>query len=111
VSRIVRRVLLAGQWAEDHRDEAIQYLARETGSADRWVSLAYGNDANTHLKTDLQESSIEALEDFTAFLFEHGFLPEELDVRGWIDPRPLAAARKFLSQQGPRPSRGAAAPI
>jgi ABC-type nitrate/sulfonate/bicarbonate transport system substrate-binding protein len=104
VARVIRRVVLAGLWAEDHADDAIAYLARETGSSDRWVRLAYGNDANTHLKTDLDESSIEALADFTTFLFDHGFLPAHFDVRSWIDPRPLAAAKKAIGQQGRKAS-------
>jgi hypothetical protein len=59
--------------------------------------LAYGNDAHRHLKTDLSESSIAALEDFSGFLFERGFLPAAVDVRRWIDPQPLAVALRSLS--------------
>lgn len=109
VARVLRRVLLAGQWAEENPTEAIQYLARETGSTELWVRLAYGNDANKHLKTDLEESSIQALDDFTQFLFDHGFLPENVDVREWIDARPLAAARRLLTQQGRKVSVGSPA--
>jgi ABC-type nitrate/sulfonate/bicarbonate transport system substrate-binding protein len=98
-ARIVRRVLEAGQWAEDHAAEAIRYVASETGSPERWVRDAYGNDVNRNLKTDLEESSIAALSDFTAFLFERGFLPQSFDVRSWIDPRPLAQAKKAFVQK------------
>lgn len=94
VARIVRRVLRAGQWAADHRAEAIAYVARETDSPERWVTTAYGADVNEHLRTDLEESSLDALAEFTTFLFEHHFLPQNFDVRKWADPRPLAAARK-----------------
>jgi ABC-type nitrate/sulfonate/bicarbonate transport system substrate-binding protein len=99
VARIVRRVLEAGQWAADHRAEAIAYVARETGSAERWVTTAYGPDVNQHLRTDLEESSLDALGEFTTFLFEHGFLPQNFDVRQWADPRPLAAAKTALAAE------------
>jgi ABC-type nitrate/sulfonate/bicarbonate transport system substrate-binding protein len=96
VARIVRRVLEAGQWAADHRTEAIAYVGRETNSSERWVTTAYGADVNEHLRTELEESSLDALAEFTAFLFEHRFLPQSFDVRAWADPRPLAAAKQAL---------------
>ena len=95
VARIVRRVLDAGQWAADHRAEAIAYVARETSSSERWVTTAYGADVNEHLRTDLKDSSLEALAEFTTFL-EHRFLPQNFDVRKWADSRPLVAAKKRL---------------
>ena len=118
VARIVRRVLEAGQWAADHRAEAIAYVARETNSPERWVTTAYGADVNEHLRTDLEESSLDALGEFTTFLFEHQFLPQNFDVRQWADPRPLAAAKKALltlpasasSQSGKSARRAVAAP-
>lgn len=100
VARLVKRTLLAGQWADSHPREAIEYVARETNSSERWVTAAYGGNVNQNLKTDLDESSIVALTDFVNFLFERGFLPRNFDVRSWIDPRPLAAARAALASQG-----------
>ncbi|MCL2451191.1 MAG: ABC transporter substrate-binding protein, partial [Polyangiaceae bacterium] len=98
VTRVVSRVLQAGQWAEEHPAEAVAYVARETASSEHWVRAAYGPDVHKHLKTDLEASSIAALEDFTEFLARYGFLPQRFDVRGWIDPRPLAVARTLLAQ-------------
>jgi ABC-type nitrate/sulfonate/bicarbonate transport system substrate-binding protein len=51
------------------------------------------------LRTDLQESSIVALGDFKDFLFAWGVLPNDFDVRTWIDPRPLAQAERELAQR------------
>ena len=101
-ARVVKQAILAGRWAEEHPVEAIQYLARETGSTEHWVKQAYGPNVHTHLKTDLEESSIDALAHFTNFLYARGFLPNQLDVRSWIDPRPLAAARRELAGQATR---------
>jgi len=103
VARIVRRVLQAGQWAAEHPAEAIAYVARETGSAERWVKAAYGADVNQHLRTELEPASLDALSEFTTFLFAHGFLPRDFDVRAWADPRPLEAARSgadIVSRKG-----------
>ena len=100
VSRIVRRILLAGSWAEENPEQTFAYLARETGSSELFVRRAYGQDAHRHLKTDLEETSVAALQDFSDFLFQRSFLPARLDVRAWIDPEPIALARRALAAKG-----------
>lgn len=105
VARLVKRVILAGRWAEQHRDDAIAYVAKETRSSEQAVRRAYGNDVNTHLKTDLDESSIAALGDFTSFLHQWNFIPNNFDVRQWIDPRPLRLALEQLAREDVAPSR------
>jgi ABC-type nitrate/sulfonate/bicarbonate transport system substrate-binding protein len=96
--RLVKLVLQAGQWAAQHHDEAVTYVARETNSTEAAVRLGYGDDVGSHLRTDLEESSIEALDDFKNFLLEWGFLAGDFDVRAWIDPAPLAQARRELAE-------------
>ncbi len=110
VARIVKRAILAGEWAEAHPREAVAYVARETNSAERWVRAAYGDDVNRHLGTDLEESSIGALADFIKFLHVRGYLPTHFDVGAWIDTRPLAAARRLIARSGLRVVDTAAAP-
>jgi ABC-type nitrate/sulfonate/bicarbonate transport system substrate-binding protein len=108
-ARLVREVLFAGRWAEQHPLQAIRYIARETSSSEAAVELAYGKDVGQHLQTDLEPTSIDALEDFKDFLLERGFLPRDFDVRSWIDPRPLALARERLGAAPERRANGAAA--
>lgn len=94
--RLVRVVLEAGAWAAQNHDAAIAHVARETASSEAAVRLGYGDDVGSHLATDLEEASIEALDDFKNFLLSAGFLPADFDVRAWIDPAPLARAQKEL---------------
>lgn len=98
-ARIVKRVIQAGRWAETHPREAVAYVAAETGSTEQAVERAYGKDVGSHLRTDLEESSIAALQDFTDFLHEWRFLPDNFDVRSWIDAGPLTQAKRELDQQ------------
>jgi ABC-type nitrate/sulfonate/bicarbonate transport system substrate-binding protein len=86
-------VLRAEAWAQDHPDEVRRYLARETNASEYWVSVAYGSDAQTRLRTDLAEQSLNALQDFTDFLHRWKFIPTSFDVRQWADARPLEAAQ------------------
>ena len=60
---------------------------------------------NHHLRTDLEESSIVALSDFTDFLHRWKFIPNALDVRAWIDPRPLELAQGELAAEARGASR------
>ncbi|HEY6879605.1 MAG TPA: ABC transporter substrate-binding protein [Polyangiales bacterium] len=96
VARIVKRVLQAGRWAATHPRDALEYVAKETYTSTDAVARAYGSDVGSHLQTDLEESSIGALADFTSFLLDWGFLQGPFDVRAWIDPRPLAQAKREL---------------
>jgi ABC-type nitrate/sulfonate/bicarbonate transport system substrate-binding protein len=97
VVRLVKKVITAGQWAAEHPKETLAYVARETRSAEVAVARAYGRDVHHHLRTDLEESSIVALGDFTRFLHEWKFIPNAVDVRGWIDARPLLLAQQELA--------------
>ncbi len=94
--RIVANVLRAQEWARSHPDETRRFLARETNSSEYYVSLAYGENAHQRLDTDLSEQNINGLQDFSDFLYRWGFLPNPVDVRSWIDERPLQAALSGL---------------
>jgi ABC-type nitrate/sulfonate/bicarbonate transport system substrate-binding protein len=90
---IVEQVLRAEAWAQEHPSDIRRFLARETNSSEYWVTVAYGQDAQTKLKTDLSEQSVAGIQHFTDFLARWKFIPETFDVRSWIDVRPLEAAR------------------
>jgi hypothetical protein len=69
-----------------------EFLARESNSSEYWVAVAYGADAHLRLKTNLDELSITALQDFSNFLHRWQFIPHAVDVRAWVDPRAFHAA-------------------
>lgn len=91
VSRFLKRIVDVGAWAAAHPAETVAYVARETGSRESDVRRAYGADLHLRQVTDLNPSSIDALEVYKNFLLRWGFLTQDFDVRAWIDPRPLAA--------------------
>lgn len=97
--RLVKKVLLASRWAEDHRAETLRYIAKETHSSESAVVRGYGSDVHRHLRTDLAPASVEALADFMRFLADWKFIPQHFDVRGWIDPRPLEQALAELRDE------------
>jgi ABC-type nitrate/sulfonate/bicarbonate transport system substrate-binding protein len=90
--RIVDQVLRAEAWARGNPDETRRFLARESNSSEYWVTVAYGEDAHLRLDTELSETNIAGLQDFSDFLYRWQFLPNRVDVRGWVDPRPFEAA-------------------
>jgi ABC-type nitrate/sulfonate/bicarbonate transport system substrate-binding protein len=89
--RIVEQVIRAEEWAWAHPEETRQFLARESNSSEFWVTAAYGTDAHLRLRTNLNETSIVALQDFAHFLHRWKFIPNAVDVRNWIDARALEA--------------------
>jgi len=89
VSRFLARVTDVESWAREHEQEVLGYLGRETGSGHDWLRLAYGADVHRRLRTDLDDASIAALDDFKRFLVEWRFLPADFDVHAWVDRRAL----------------------
>lgn len=88
--RLLAHVAAAGEWADQNAEEALAYIVRETGSPEQFVRAAYGGDTlHRRLKTDLNNASVDALQDFSDFLFDRGFLPARVDVAAWIDRRPF----------------------
>ncbi|PWB33937.1 ABC transporter substrate-binding protein [Pseudomonas sp. SDI] len=83
--RIVDVLLRTEQWAWANPDETRRYLARELNTSEYWVAAAYGEDAHRRLRTTLDSRSIEALQDFTDFLYRWHFIARRFDVRDWID--------------------------
>lgn len=99
VERFLARVLAAGEWAASHPRETAAYIGRETQTGEGFVLEAYGSDLHQNLTTDLAARSVQALESHQRFLLEWGFISKDFDVRAWIDPRPLAAARERVADQ------------
>jgi ABC-type nitrate/sulfonate/bicarbonate transport system substrate-binding protein len=95
---IVDQVLQAEAWAHANPDETRRFLARESNTSEYWVTQAYGADAHLRLRTDLSETHIAGLQDFSDFLFRWNFLPNAVNVRDWIDGRALDAAQALVKR-------------
>lgn len=94
---ILSSVVRAEEWAWTHPDETRRFLAHEANSSEFWVTAAYGEDAHHRLRTNLDERSVEGIEDFTQFLHRWNFIPATFSVRDWIDTRPLEALRSSVA--------------
>ncbi len=97
VARVLARVIEASEWAAVNPADTRAYIARETRSAERWVSLAYPSDLALQLQIGLEERDLAALGNFKDFLLGHGFIPNDFAVAAWVDPAPLQAARQLLA--------------
>lgn len=86
--RLLARVHDVGDWARAHPAETVSLIGKETGTADQWVRAAYG-DLYQHQQTTLDEISVKGLQAFTDFLHRREFIPNAVNVREWIDARPL----------------------
>lgn len=100
VARFLKRVVDAGDWARAHATETADFIARETSSYPDLVRAAYGEDVHQHLDTFLNDESINALADFTGFLFDHGFLKSHFSVHDWISHKPFELLSQDTGQTG-----------
>jgi ABC-type nitrate/sulfonate/bicarbonate transport system substrate-binding protein len=90
VVRFLSRVVAIGPWAASHPAETLAYMSRETRTEASWVRDAYGADLHLFQRTDLHDIAVQALEVHKAFLLKWGFIPNDFEIRDWIDPAPLA---------------------
>ena len=94
---ILSSVVRAEEWAWTHPQDTRRFLAHETNSSEFWVTAAYGSDAHQRLRTNLDERSINGLQDFTNFLHRWNFIPAAFSVSDWVDPRPLETLRSSVA--------------
>lgn len=87
---VLQTVLQTERWAASHADETRRLLGLLLNSSEYWVAVAYGEDVHRRFHTDLDEGSIASLQDMTRFLERWGFIARGVDVKQWIDPRPMA---------------------
>lgn len=91
VERFLARVVDAGEWAAQNPDETVRLIAQETGWAERAVRQSFGDRAHLALTAELSDAFVDGLGQFVDFLATDGFIPNNFNVRDWVDPAPLAA--------------------
>jgi 2'-hydroxybiphenyl-2-sulfinate desulfinase len=92
VVRFLLCSLRAADWAAHHPAQLRHILERETFSGPAGVEAAYRDGFHRALHPDLSPERIDMLRAQEQFLRLHGFLESAVDIDGWIDARPLAAA-------------------
>lgn len=95
VEQILTSLLRAADWSKDHPEDFIRVVTKETGASSEYVASAY---RNISLRPSLREEYLTALDAQSRFLFEHGFLPNPVNVWDWILPEPLAAAEQNIAK-------------
>lgn len=92
VDRYVFQLVRAARWASNNEDAARRAIAIETGSAEYWLDEGCRAGVAHRLSFSLDDELVRALEARKDFLLEFGFLRNDVDVRAWIDSRPLQNA-------------------
>ncbi|WP_313440315.1 ABC transporter substrate-binding protein [Novosphingobium sp.] len=92
VVRFLLCSLRAADWAARHPAQLRHILERETFSGPAGVEAAYRDGFHRALHPDLSPDRIDMLRAQEQFLRLYGFLESAVDIDGWIDARPLAAA-------------------
>lgn len=98
LARFLAQTLRAADWAKDHLEGVYEILKSETRSGDQGVAEAYRNGFHQSLHPALTTELIDLFRIQKNFTLIHGVLDRDFDLDSWIDPRPLEAARKLLSE-------------
>lgn len=97
VTRFLAQTLRAADWARDHQADVLRILQEETHAGGDAVATAYREGFHAALAPSLAEERLALFEQQKNFQLAHGFLDRDVDVRAWLDARPLAAARELLA--------------
>ncbi|WP_371422761.1 ABC transporter substrate-binding protein [Tardiphaga sp.] len=98
VARYLAVLLQASHWAEGHASEVFEIIGKEVGRPAEEARAAYGSDVAHRFGLDLSDIRRRGLADQKDFLLRHGFITQDFDVGGWINPEPLALAHELLKQ-------------
>jgi ABC-type nitrate/sulfonate/bicarbonate transport system substrate-binding protein len=96
VERYLVEALKAAEWARENGGEARRIIASKTSV----IEALLVKGVEQALDISLDEELIEALSLRKEFLLRHGFIPNDFDIRGWIDPEPLGRAKEKLAKIG-----------
>lgn len=96
--RFLAATLRAADWAASHVEELRQILQSETRGTRESVIAAYGDDFHRTLHPTLDEDRLALFEQQKKFMLIHGFLDHDFNLRDWVDPAPLAAARALVDK-------------
>lgn len=97
VTRFLRVLIEAADWAAGNPGEVERILSAETGAGADGVARAYRRAGHSSLHLDLSEHRLGLLARQERFLREQGFLPRPVDVQAWAAPEPLTAARRLAA--------------
>ncbi|WP_125616819.1 ABC transporter substrate-binding protein [Specibacter cremeus] len=100
VERWLAVVLRAGEWARDHEREAKRIAALECGIHEDHVERAFSATMHEHLGVDLEDASLAALEAQHDFLLRHRIIDTPVDLRSFVVPEVLHAARARVPVAG-----------
>jgi ABC-type nitrate/sulfonate/bicarbonate transport system substrate-binding protein len=99
VARVLAQVLRAASWARSHHEDAVRFVAAESGSAEETVELAYGPALSEQFDVNLSPENLEAIRERKEFLLGHGVIHSDFALEDWIDRRPLEEAQRILAQR------------
>jgi len=93
------RIVRTPRWVRDHPDEARRIYALESGLPEDLIDEAFPGPLEQHVVLDVDDRSIEAYASQNAFLFEHGFIDQPVDLDTFVQTDLL---EKVLADHGPQ---------
>lgn len=100
VVRYLAVLLRTAAWAEQHPQEVLDLLIAEGGAQSvEEVVASHGPEVHRSFKPKLSNEYVRGLEVQKNFLWEHGYLKSDFDVRSWITSEPLREAERLVARE------------
>jgi sulfonate transport system substrate-binding protein len=100
VVRYLVVLLETAEWAKRHRDQVIDILRAEGSDITREDIIAcHGEKFHHSFVPDLSPEYVAGLEVQKNFLHRWGYFPDNFNIRTWIEPWPLAHAKKIVAKK------------
>ncbi len=99
VVAFLKETIRAARWAAKNRVPAEYLLAEQTHGTVEEYQHAFADDFYQRLEINFSEDGLDALQKRSDFLYNHGYLESEVDVRAWADYSFLDRARKELDEE------------
>ncbi|MCI1857445.1 MAG: ABC transporter substrate-binding protein [Sporolactobacillus sp.] len=94
----VKQLILASEWAKNHRLDVLKLFAEQTHGTIEQVNASVDNDFNKKLAPELSPKGLAALETQKRFLFDHGYIQKDFAIEKWADNRFLKSAWQEINE-------------
>jgi ABC-type nitrate/sulfonate/bicarbonate transport system substrate-binding protein len=97
VVAFMKGMIRVGRWANEHKHAAAAILDRQTFYLD--VEHTYEGIRHIDMVPNLSPQNLASVEIGKDFMFSHGYIKNDFDVRKWAAPEFLEQAAKELIEQ------------
>lgn len=99
VVEYVKQMILAARWAKTHLPEVLELFSKQLNGTPGEVMASLTMNFHKLLEPELSEKGLLALESQKRFLYDHGYISKDFDIKSWVDDSFLKAALAEIEKE------------